>query len=413
MIKIITSVKIAGRRVIVRAGFDVPLKEARGGRADGGNWEVADDTRIRDILPTLNYLIEQKARIVIVSHLSRPEGWDENRSMWPVAEKLGEILNYKVVKISEKLPDYSVPCIYFLPEDITKGKYADLSKKLPPGSVLFLENIRFYPQEKGNDEKFAKLLASFADIYVNDAFSVAHRSEVSTVGLTRILPSYAGVSLAKEIVALNKLLKNPKHPMVLLLGGAKIADKVETLNHLAPHLDHILIGGAIATTFFKAMGYSVGKSKVSDVGPAKQLLRDYRSKILLPVDVVVATAPDEKPVLVKTDKVRASQAIYDIGPETIRKFAPIIKSAKTLVWNGPFGMIEEPKFTFGSKSIAHVFASRCKGKAYGVIGGGETIEVVNQAKVTEFIDHVSTGGGAMLEFLAGKKLPAIKALESK
>jgi phosphoglycerate kinase len=210
---------------------------------------------------------------------------------------------------------------------------------------------------------------------------------------------------------LKKIIHKPHLPLIVIMGGAKIDDKVETLNNLAKHASKIVLGGAIANTFLKALGYEVGKSKVSNVTIAKQLLRQYRDKIMLPIDVVVATDLESKPRLTKIEKVHANELIYDIGPETIRKIAEIMKQGKTLVWNGPFGLFEAPRYAFGSKAIATSFAARAKGPAYGVVGGGETVELINQAKVGGFVDHLSTGGGAMLEFLAGKELPGIKVLE--
>ena len=406
MIRSITSVKVTGRRVIVRAGFDVPLN-----KNSQGEFEVADDTRIKDALATLKYLIEQKAKIVLISHLGRPKGWDKEKSLWPIALKLGELLRFKVVKVEDKLPDYKVAHINFLSEDITKKDYSELSKQLPEGSILFLENLRFYPGEAKNEEKFIDLLGSFGDVYVNEAFSVAHRQEASTFGLARKLPAYAGISFAKEIASLKKVINNPAKPMVVLMGGIKIENKVETLHSLAKHAEHIIVGGGIANTFLKARGYEVGKSKVSDLFVAKELLRHYKNKIVLPIDVVVAEDPESKSRMCAIEKVLPGESIYDIGPESVRKFAGIISQGQTLVWNGPFGFFENPKYSFGSKAIAQAFATRSKGKAFGLVGGGETAQVVDMAKVSQFIDHVSTGGGAMLEFLAGKQLLAIKALE--
>ena len=386
MIKPITSVKTTGRRVIVRAGFDVPVE----------NGKVLDDTRIKDALPTLKYLIEQKAKIVIISHLGRPEAWEKGKSMAPVAEKLGELLKTKII---------------FLTDDITKKDLSEMSQDLKPGSILFLENIRFYPGEEGNDESFAKLLAKFGDLYVEEAFSVAHHKATSNYGLAKLLPAYAGLGLLREISALKKIILNPPQPLIVVLGGAKIDDKIETLNNLGKHAEHILVGGAIANTFLKALGYEIGNSKASNPATAKEILRHYKHKIVLPVDVVVADSQDDKAIAVRIDKVKKHQIILDIGPESIRKFSTYIKHAKTLIWNGPFGLIEKSKFATGSKALAHIFASRCQGRAYGIIGGGETVEVFDQAKVSHFVDHISTGGGAMLEFLAGKSLPGIKVLE--
>ncbi len=408
MIKSITSVKVSGKRVVVRAGFDVQLVT----NVHSEEPKVVDDTRIRDILPTLKYLIQQKAKIVIVSHLGRPDGWDTSKSLWPVAEKLAELLNYKPLKISDKLPDYPVPHVYFLEADIIKKDYSGYSKKLKAGEILFLENIRFYAGEQSNDPKFIKTLAKFGDVYVDDAFSVVHRKEASTYGLAKSLPHYAGVSLLKEISSLNKLLHNPPHPFVLIMGGAKVVDKAETIKNLAKHADYILVGGALGNSFLNAAGYETGKTKVEDVRLAKELLRNYKPKIVLPSDVLVAMSPEAEARSAEITKVRPGETMYDVGPQTVLKFSQYIKSAKTLVWNGPMGLIEIKKFAFGSNALAQAFAAKARGKAYGVIGGGETIEVIDKMHVADFIDHVSTGGGAMLEYLAGKKLPGIEVLNS-
>ncbi len=410
MIKSITSVKVTGRRVIVRAGFDVPLKQGTGYRGQG---TVMDDNRIKDCLPTLKYLIEQKAKIVIISHLGRPAGWQKDKSLLPVARKLAELLNFKFVEITDRLPQYPVPHVYFLEADITKHDQSAWSQKIPVGQILFLENMRFYPGEEANAESFVEILASFGDVYVNEAFSVAHRKEASTVSLAAKLPAYAGVKFLEEIQAFRRLTHNPAQPFVLMMGGAKIDEKEPVINFLAKHTAEILTGGILANTFLQAAGYEVGRSKVSDVNLAKSLLRHYKDKIKLPVDVIIADKIDGQTRCAKINEIQPHETIYDIGPETVMKFSAIIKQAKTLVWNGPMGMFENPKFAFGSKALAQAFAAQSKGSAYGVVGGGETVEVFDLAKVSQFVDHVSAGGGAMLEFLAGKSLPAIKALEGK
>ncbi len=410
MIKSITSVKLNGKRVLMRAGFDVPLKQTK----EKENFVVADDNRIKDALPTINYLIKEKAKIVIIAHLGRPKGtWMMEKSLWPVAEDLGRLLNRKVVRVTDRLPNDVNHCVYFLTSNILEKDYSGLVGKLKQGDILFLENLRFYKEEEANDSKFIDALANYAEVYVNDAFSVAHRKEASTYGVAKKLKSYAGVSLANEIKALNKVLKNPPQPLVVIMGGAKIADKVDTIHALAKHAEHVLIGGAIANAFISAKGYEIGKSKVAEVPLAKELMRNYGEKLILPIDVVVAKNDQDKPRVARLDKIQATDSIYDIGPKSITKFAEYMKKAKTLVWNGPMGLIEIDRYAYGSKALAQVFAERSKGKAFGVVGGGETGEVVDMAKVSQFIDHVSTGGGAMLEYLAGKKLPGIEVLNQK
>jgi len=393
MIKSIQSVKVANRRVIVRAGFDVPIEENH-----YGNTVVSDDTRIKDALPTLKLLIKEQAKIIIVAHLGRPKGWDKSLSMAPVAAKLGELLQTKII---------------FVADDITKKDLSGMSHDIEPGTILFLENIRFYEGEETNDPEFLNILAAFGDVFVNEAFSVSHRKEVSTYGLATKLPSFAGLGLLKEIEVLGRTIRNPARPFMLMVGGAKIEDKVEVIEFLGKDVSHVLVGGASANTFLKALGYEIGKSKFSDVNLAKHILRNYKEKIVLPIDVVVADGPESPARLVKLDKVTPTDTIYDIGPETIKKYSTFIKTAQTLVWNGPFGFFENPKFATGSKSLARLFASRASGPAFGIIGGGETVELFDSVGVSHFVDHVSTGGGAMLEFLSGKELPAIKILDTK
>lgn len=406
MIKPITSVKLSGRRVILRAGFDVPLKLNANGEA-----EVADDVRIRDIKPTLDYLIGQKAKIIIISHLNRPNGWETEKSLLPVARRLAVLLNRGFFSVSRNLPENSGDAVCFVPTDITREKMSRLSTELVPGGILVLENLRFYPGERDNDPEFAKLLAEYGEVFVNEAFSDAHRADASVVGLPELLSSYAGISFVKEVQSLDRVLKKPAQPMVVIMGGAKIAGKIDMIKSLAGLTSHFLLGGALANAFLKAAGYEIGKSKTGEVQLARELLRNYKNKLVLPVDVVVMEEGSRPPTSVLVEKTKSTQSIVDIGPETVRLFADYIRQAQTLVWNGPMGLIETKPFDFGSLSIARLLASRARGKAYGVVGGGETVEMVNLAKTAEFMDHVSTGGGAMLEFLGGKVLPGIKALE--
>lgn len=407
MIKSVASVKVKGRRVLLRAGFDVPLE------ADGsGGFKVVDDARIKAGLPTITKLLKEKAKVIIINHSGRPEGkWNKDFSQLPVAQRLADLLNLRLIKIKDEFPTYKQSKnLYFYTEDFTTANVVKLSKALPEGEILFLENLRFYPGEEKNDSKFVSVLAKLGDVYVDDAFSVAHREAASNVGIAGKLPAYAGLTLLEEINSLNKA-KKPVSPLVVIMGGAKISDKIDTIHFLAKKAEKVLIGGAIANSFLSAKGYEIGTSKASDISLAKELLREYRDKIILPIDVVVAKSPDDSRRSITPDKVRANESIFDIGPETIRKFAQIVKTAKTLIWNGPMGLIEKKEFSFGSMAVAQMFAAQTKGKAYGVVGGGESLEVVDRAHVAEFIDHVSTGGGAMLEYLSGKTLPAIKALD--
>lgn len=408
MIKPITSVKLRGRRVLLRVGFDVPLEQNK-----SGDFLVVDSTRIEAAIPTIAYLVGQRAKIVIISHLGRPDGsWVMEKSLLPAAKRLAEMLDRKLVVVKDHLPSYKVSShVFFLDEDITVTDCSDLSRDLAEGEILFLENLRFYAGEENNDAAFARDLAKFGDVYVDDAFSVAHRKAASNYGVAQKLPSYAGVTFLQEMSALNKAIKKPEEPLISIMGGAKISDKIDTINFLAPRSHKILIGGAIANSFLKASGYEIGHSKAAEIPLAKELLRHFKDKIVLPVDLVVAKNEDGPARATTPDKVKSNEMIFDIGPETVRKFSKYIKEAKTLIWNGPLGLIEKKKFSFGSMAIAQTFASRTKGRAYGVVGGGESLEVVARAQVGQFIDHVSTGGGAMLEYMAGKSLPGIKVLD--
>lgn len=408
MIKSIASVKLKNKRVLVRAGFDVPLAEGK-----HGEFKVADSTRIESVIPTIAYLLSQKARVVIISHLGRPDGkWDMSKSLRPAAERLAELLDRKLVVIKDKLPHYKAAGhVFFLEQDITVTDYSYLVDEMDDGEILFLENLRFYSGEEENEAAFVKNLAQYGDVYVNEAFSVAHRKAASTYGIAQKLPAYAGLSLMQEITALDKVMKRPVPPLAVIMGGAKISDKIDTINFLAPRADKIMIGGAIANSFFKARGYEIGKSLAAEIPLAKELLRHYKDKILLPVDVVVSKTVGGTARACTPDKVKHNESILDVGPETIRLFAQHIKKAKTLIWNGPMGLIEKKKYSFGSTALAQAFAAHTKGAAYGVVGGGESLEIVTRAQVKHFIDHVSMGGGAMLEYLGGKTLPGIKILD--
>lgn len=384
---------LKNRRVLLRVDFNVPLGE-------GGSIDADADARIRAVLPTIERLRKAKARIVIVSHLGRPKGRQKKLSLEPVAAHLGTLLGQSVV---------------FVADDIMK-KPDTVAAKLGPleeGGVAMLENIRFYPEEEKNDPKLAKRLASLADVFVNDAFAAAHRAHASTAGVTKHLCSYAGLLMAEELKNLSKLIEKPKKPYVVIIGGAKISTKLPTIRKLLPLADAMLLGGAMANNFFKAMGYEIGRSmsSIEEVKIAKRLLS--RKNICLPVDVVVSGSPKGKPRVCSPTEIRKNEAVYDIGPETMRMWAEVIKGARTIVWNGPLGLFEQKSFSHGSLTIGRVVAARSKGSAFGVAGGGETLQCIERTGMAEWIDHVSTGGGAMLEFLSGKPLPGVKPLLEK
>ncbi|HLF54625.1 MAG TPA: phosphoglycerate kinase [Candidatus Nanoarchaeia archaeon] len=374
---------VKGRRVLVRVDFNIPLK----------NGKVVDDKRIRAALPTIDFLRKKKAKVILISHLGRPDGKVvEDLRLEPIAHALSKMLKYPV----HHEPD----CI--------GSDVEDRVRTLHDGDVLLLENLRFYPEEEADDDLFAQKLAAFADVYVNDAFGTCHRAHASVHAVTRYLPSYAGFLLEKEVKVLSSLLKNPKRPFVAVMGGAKVSDKIKVIENLLKRVDAILIGGAMMFTFYKALGYNIGKSKfeADKVALAKALLKKGKKKLALPIDVVVALSPKAKGKVMSSRSIPKSMMGLDIGPVTQQIYANIIRDAKTVFWNGPMGMFEVKRFAKGTLSIAKAMAE-CRGVT--VVGGGETVSAVE--KLSKKFTHVSTGGGAALEFLEGKSLPGIAALD--
>ena len=384
--KTVRDVDLKGKRVLMRADFNVPLEDGK----------ITDDTRIRAALPTIKYILEQGASLILMSHLGRPKGPDPALSLRPVAERLSELLGREV----KMAPD----CV--------GNEVKAMAEALKPGEVLLLENTRFHKGESKNDPEFTAQLASLGEIFVNDAFGTAHRSHASNVGVSQHLPAVAGFLIEKEIEFLSKATENPEHPYVVILGGAKVSDKIGVIENLLGKADTILIGGGMANTFFKAKGLEVGDSLVED--EALELARDLMAragdKLVLPVDVVAADAFDNdanrKVVLV--DAVEPGWRILDIGPQTVALFKEKLANAKTVVWNGPMGVFEMPNFARGTFEIAQILADL---DAVTIIGGGDSASAVNQAGVADKVSHVSTGGGASLEFLEGKVLPGIAALQ--
>jgi len=350
-------------------------------------------------LPTIRYLIDHDARVILMSHLGRPKGQvKEELRMAPVAARLSELLGQPVLTA----------------DDCIGPQVQALVKELKPGQVLLLENTRFHPEERKNDPDFARELASLAEVYVNDAFGTAHRAHASTEGVTHYLPAVAGFLMEKEIEFLGKALESPEHPFVAILGGAKISDKIGVIENLLGKVDVLLIGGGMANTFFKAQGYEVGESLVEDesLDTAREMLAKAGDKLVLPVDVVVADAfaADAQSQIVGVDAVPAGWRILDIGPKTVALFKDKLAGAKTVVWNGPMGVFEFPKFATGTVEIAKALAEL---DAMTIIGGGDSVAAVYQAGLADKMTHISTGGGASLEFLEGKILPGIAALADK
>lgn len=387
--KMVTDLDVKGKKVLVRVDFNVPLQDGK----------VADDTRIKAALPTINYLLKHGAALILCSHLGRPKGeYNAALSLKPVAEYLSKLIDAPV--------KFAADCI--------GPKAAQAAADLQPGQVLVLENTRFHPGEKKNDPEMAKQLASLADLFVDDAFGTAHRAHASNVGVTAYLPSAAGFLLEKEIKYLGNTIADPKRPFVAILGGAKVSDKIGVIENLLDKADQILIGGGMANTFFKAEGYDMADSLVEDdvLDTAKELLAKAGKKLVLPVDVVIADAfsNDADTKAMDVGDVPAGWRILDIGPKTITEFDAVIATAGTVVWNGPMGVFEFDKFAKGTFAIAKALADS---DAISIVGGGDSASAIQKSGLADKITHISTGGGASLEMLEGKVLPGLAALDDK
>lgn len=391
--KSIQDVDVQAKRVLVRVDFNVPVDENR---------KVTDDTRIRAALPTIKYLTGKGAKVILVSHFGRPKGQvNDKYRLDPVVGRLSELLGQPVAKTGD--------CI--------GPEVQDAVGKLQPGDVLLLENVRFYPGEEKNDEGLAKDLASLADLYVNDAFGAAHRAHASTAGVAKFLPAVAGFLMQKEIEIMGKALKDPERPFVAIIGGAKVSDKIGVIENLLGKVNSLIIGGGMANTFLKAQGYEVGKSlieaeKVELAGSLINQAKERGVRLLLPVDVIAAEAfsADAAHKVVDVNAIPAEWMALDIGPKTSEQYAGTVKAAKTIVWNGPMGVFELEAFAKGTEAVAKALA---ESGAITIVGGGDSVAAVEKVGVADKMTHISTGGGASLEFLEGKALPGVEALADK
>ena len=384
----VSDADVRGKRVLVRVDFNVPLQDG----------EVADDTRIRAALPTIQLLLDRGAAVILASHLGRPKGKSNPKySIAPAATRLGELLGIDVRTAG----------------DVVGSDATSAAKALEPGQVLVLENTRFEPGEETNDPELARALASLADMYVNDAFGAAHRAHASTVGVAEHLPAYAGLLLLNEVAVLSRLLEEPERPFVAILGGAKVSDKLAVISHLLTRVDSLLLGGGMANTLLLAQGKQIGHSLAEPdlVERARTLLSQANEQgvsILVPSDVLVAeTIDSDQASAVSSDNVSAGTSIFDIGPETVREYCTHISEARTVFWNGPMGVFEKTPFAGGTIGVAHCVADS---GAFTVVGGGDSIAAIESAGISDRIDHVSTGGGASLELLEGRSLPGVDAI---
>jgi len=389
----VEDIDIKGKRVFVRADFNVPLDE---------NLMITDDTRIRSTLPTINYAIDEGAKVILSSHLGRPKGKvDPKFSLAPVAKRLKRLLSKDVL---------------FAPDSIGK-QVEGIIAKMNGGDVLLLENLRFHPGEESNDDLFARALAKLADVYVNDAFGTAHRSHASTVGMTRYLTAAAGFLMKKEIEYLKGAIENPVKPFIAILGGAKVSGKIGVLEHLVSKVNKVIVGGGMAFTFIKAMGYEIGDSLVEDemletAQRIRKTLKENGVKFYLPVDCIIAQDTDSGSVIkiVPTLEIPKGWKALDIGPASVKLFSIALQDAKTILWNGPMGLFEKDAFSRGTFEIAHAVA---EAYALTIVGGGDTDLAVHRAGVSDAISFISTGGGASLQLLEGKELPGIAALTDR
>lgn len=392
--KSIKDVSLQGKRVFCRVDFNVPMQDG----------QVTDDTRIKAALPTISYLVEQGAKVILASHLGRPKGQAiEELRLTPVAKRLSELLDGKEVrKIDEAYGEVALAAV----------------NKLADGDILLLENVRFYPGEEKNDSELAKAFAELADLYVNDAFGAAHRAHASTEGIAHHLPAVSGFLMQKELDVLGKALTTPARPFTAIIGGAKVKDKIDVIENLLEKVDNLIIGGGLAYTFVKAQGYEIGTSLLEEdkIELAKSFISKAEAKgvkLYTPIDAVIAPtfAPDAESAVVDIDSIPEDQMSLDIGPKTAELYADVIKQSKLVIWNGPMGVFEFDKFANGTKVVAQALAD--SSDTYSVVGGGDSAAAAEKFGLAEKMSHVSTGGGASLEFMEGKELPGVVALNDK
>lgn len=391
--KSIKDIQVQGKRVFCRVDFNVPMQDGK----------VTDDTRIKAAIPTISYLVEQGAKVILASHLGRPKGqFVEELRLTPVAKRLSELMGKEVRKVDE-----------------AKGEavLAEVNK-LADGEILLLENVRFYPGEEKNDPELAKAFAELADIYVNDAFGAAHRAHASTEGIAHYLPAVSGFLMQKELDVLGKALSNPERPFTAIIGGAKVKDKIDVIENLLEKVDNLIIGGGLAYTFIKAQGYEIGTSLLEEdkIELAKSFIAKAEEKgvkLYMPVDAVITAEFDANAdtEIVDIDKIPADKMSLDIGPKTSELYANVIKDSKLVIWNGPMGVFEMDKFANGTKAVAQALADSTD--TYSVIGGGDSAAAAEKFGLADKMSHVSTGGGASLEFMEGKQLPGVVALNDK
>ncbi|MFL2639933.1 MAG: phosphoglycerate kinase [Dehalococcoidia bacterium] len=393
MYQTIKTIPVSGKRVVVRVDYNVPFDKKTGG--------ISDDSRIKLTLPSLEYLIDQNAKIILISHRGRPSGKSESFSLKPIGERLSSLLGINVPVLDDCIGD----------EIIAK------TLSLPPGGIVLLENLRFYEEEEANDQAFSYALSLLGDYYVNEAFSVSHRAHASIESLPQLMPSVAGFLMEKEIFELGRILRTPSKPLSLIMGGAKVSDKMNLMEKLVPLSENILVGGGMAAAFLRASGHNIGTSMLEPNGEvlARKIVsvaKTNKTNLLIPEDVLISDSISNSGFFqtVKVDSISSNQMIVDIGPKTTSNFSKILETSQTILWNGPMGIFEVDEFSNGTKEIAQAIEEQANNGGITLLGGGSTAEAAKKFGILDKVTHVSTGGGASLQFLEGKDMPGIKHL---